>query len=64
MTNSPAFGHFNYQLLFFLFMCVKEGNAFGVLTLKHEDHHQPICSWTLWHEDTPLALEAFLPLSF
>lgn len=36
--NSLAIGHPNYQIPFFLFVYEKEGNAFEVLTPKHEDH--------------------------
>ena len=40
--NSPALGHPNYQILFFLFVCEKKGNSLGVLTKEHRDHHEPI----------------------
>lgn len=40
--NPPALGYPSYQHPFFLIVYEKEGNAFGVLTQKHEYHHQPL----------------------
>ena len=56
--NLPALGHPNYQIPFFLFVYEKEGNAFGVLSQKHGDHHQPIGYYSqqldaVGHRDTP-----------
>ena len=40
--NPPAFGHLNYQIPFYSFVCDKKGNNFGVLTPKLRDHDLPI----------------------
>lgn len=37
----PALGHPNDQIPSFLFAYKKEGNALGILTQKHGDHHRP-----------------------
>lgn len=40
--NPPALGHPNDQIPLLLFVHVKEGNALGVFTQKHGDHHRPL----------------------
>lgn len=41
LINSPALGHLNYKLPFFLFI-YEDGSTLGVLTQKHGDHYCPI----------------------
>ena len=44
-----AFGHPNYQLPFFLFVCEKAENVLRAPTQKHGDHQRPVgyCSQQL-----------------
>ena len=39
LKSPPALGHPNDQIPFFLFVYERKGNALGVLTPKHENHH-------------------------
>lgn len=67
LKGPPALGWLHYWLCFFLFMCEKERNAYGMLTSKHEDCHPGIkyyCQqWTL-SMGLPLVSEPLLLLPF
>ena len=41
LINPPALGNPNYQIIFFLFIYEKEGDALGILTQKHGDYRRP-----------------------
>lgn len=42
LLKAPTMGHPSGELIFFLFMHGRKGDAEGVLTQKHGGHHRPI----------------------
>lgn len=55
LINLLSLGHPHYQIPFFLFVHEKKGNALGVLTPKHENHHQPMRCYS--QQQNPVAQE-------